>query len=734
MVMCYAVTLFTSALLLFLIQPMAGKMLLPFFGGTPAVWNVCMVFFQTFLLLGYGYAHFCTKIRQFRRQIFLHFTLMAIGLAALPFSFDTEPPADAIPAIFLLMQLSINLGLPFFIVSSSAPLLQNWFSRTNHPTAQDPYYLYAASNLGSLIALFGYPLFVEPALRLNNQSLTWTLGYILLIALIGTCGLWAFRSSQSKATVRPIPVGEMDGGLDPLNKPSVRQRFFWIFCAFVPSSMMLGTTTYITTNVAALPLLWVFPLALYLTTFILVFARKKLISQAVLARIAPFAAISFAPFFFFSIRISEFFLIYLHLGMFFLIALVCHGQLAAHRPHPRYLTGFYFWMSVGGVLGGIFNTLIAPLLFLQIIEYPLALLLACMVFPKVVTDLEHTQKQKKDLGRLVILSSALMGLFFFKNHIPSGLQHLVFFLVFSASALVCLSCKERRLSFALAVGILLLASAHLAVWDQGQRIYSSRNFFGVKQVVADRESGIHYLYHGTTVHGAQRIDSHGEITPLTYYHPLGPAADIFNISRSSNVQRKVAVIGLGVGSLASYARPGDHFTFFEIDPEIEGIARNERFFRFLSTIQGNFEVVLGDGRLTINKAKSGEFDVIVLDAFSSDAIPAHLLTREAVAIYLDKLAPEGILLFHISNRFLNLEPLMAGLAKELGLRCLIRDDNRIAKSLEKTGFLPSTYAAMGRPESKIRHLKDNPHWKEIHPAVKPMVWTDQFSNLIQLLK
>ena len=734
MVICYAVTLFTSALLLFLIQPMAGKMLLPFFGGTPAVWNVCMVFFQTFLLLGYGYAHFCTKIRQFRQQIFLHFILMVIGLVALPFSFNTEPSPAAIPSIFLLMQLSINLGLPFFIVSSSAPLLQNWFSRTNHPTAQDPYYLYAASNLGSLIALFGYPLLVEPALALNNQSLTWTIGYIFLIAMIGSCGLWALKSSQLKASVVQIPVGEIGGSLDRLSNPSARQKIFWIFCAFVPSSMMLGTTTYITTNVAALPLLWVFPLALYLTTFILVFARKQLISQAFLARIAPFAAISFSPFFFFSIRISEFFLIYLHLGIFFLIALVCHGQLAAHRPHPRYLTGFYFWMSVGGVLGGIFNTLIAPLLFVQIIEYPLALLLACLVFPRAVTDLEHTKNQKSDLGRIVLLSTGLLGLFYFKNHIPEGLHHLAFFLVFSATGLVCLSCKERRLSFTLALGVLLLASAHLADWDKGKRIYSSRNFFGVKQVVADEKSGIHYLYHGTTVHGAQRIDTHGEIIPLTYYHPLGPAADVFNLSHTSNVQRKVAVIGLGVGSLASYARPGDHFTFFEIDPEIENIARNERYFRFLSTIQGNFEVVLGDGRLTINKAEPGEFDVIVLDAFSSDAIPAHLLTREAVSIYLDKLASEGILLFHISNRFLNLEPLMAGLAKELGLRCLIRNDNRIAKSLEQSGFLPSTYAAMGRPESKIRHLKDNSHWHDINPAVKPMVWTDQFSNLIQLMK
>jgi hypothetical protein len=733
MLIGYAATLFISAFLLFLIQPMAGKMLLPLYGGTPAIWNACMVFFQAALLCGYSYAHLAMKYLSSRRQAWLHLLLMLSGLLALPLAFrnDALPPADADPTVFLLYRLAISVGLPFFIVSSSAPVLQRWFSQTNHPAADDPYFLYAASNFGSLLALLGYPLIVEPLLPLNAQSLAWSAGYALLIIMVGTCHLWlGARRKTAPAADEEIAAMAPEASLSP----SFRQQLFWLFCAFIPSSLMLGTTTFITTNLAAIPLLWVFPLALYLVTFILVFARKQLVPHALLVRLMPFAAIAFAPFFFVSTRLSEFILIPLHLGMFFLTSLFCHGELAASRPHPRHLTGFYLWMSIGGVLGGIFNALLAPVLFERVIEYPLGLLLACLLLPQVVSDSDHAKRRIGDIIRPLLLAAFVIGLSRLTGILELEHHQLAFFLLFATTGLACFSFKERRWRFALGFGVLLLAMGHVADRVQGEQVYASRNFYGVKRVVANAQAGIRYLYHGTTVHGSQWLASDRGITPLTYYHRSGPVGDIFGDRDSTAVKKHVAVIGLGVGSLASYARPGEHFTFYEIDPEIESIARNERFFGFLGGMQGSLEVVLGDGRLTLAGAKPGAFDIILLDAFSSDSIPVHLLTREAVALYLSKLQPQGLLVFHISNRYLNLEPLMAGLADEFGLSCLIRKDSTNSTDPGQAGKMPSDYAAMGHPGSAIQHLAGNPDWQPINPGREPLVWTDQFSNLIRLMK
>lgn len=732
MLIGYAITLFLSALLLFLIQPMAGKMLLPLYGGTPAIWNTCMVFFQAALLLGYGYAHLMVKYLGSRRQSAMHLLLMLTGLLALPLAFSNNalPPADIDPTSFLLYQLSIRVGLPFFIVSSSAPVLQRWFSQTNHPASGDPYFLYAASNFGSLLALLGYPLVVEPLLALDRQSLWWSAGYGLLIVMVAACRLWLVSRYKE-----PAEADKQMAGAAPEDtpSPSFRLQLFWMFCAFVPSSLMLGTTTFITTNLAAIPLMWVFPLALYLTTFIFVFARKQLLPHTRVVRLMPFAAIAFAPLFFWSIRGSEFILILLHLGMFFLTSLFCHGELAASRPHPTHLTGFYLWMSVGGVLGGIFNALLAPVVFDRIIEYPLGLLLACLLLPQLISGEDRTKARIGDILRPLALALIVVGMFRITAPLAQEHNHAVFFLIFATAGLACFSFKERRWRFALGFAILLLAMGHVADQVKGQQVYASRNFFGVKRVVANTQEGIRYLYHGTTVHGSQWLDTDHSLTPLTYYHRSGPVGDIFGELISTENKDNVAIIGLGVGSLASYAHPGEHFTFYEIDPEVERIARNERYFDFLDAMQGQLEVVIGDGRLSLAQAEPGAFDIILLDAFSSDAIPVHLITREAVALYLSKLQTQGMLVFHISNRYLNLEPLMAGLSAEFGLSCLIRKDSANPRDPDQAGKLPSVYAAMGRPGSAIGHLAGNPNWQPIRPGTEHIVWTDQFSNLIHLM-
>jgi hypothetical protein len=732
MLICYGATLFLSAFLLFSIQPMAGKMLLPLYGGTPAVWNACMVFFQAALLCGYGYAHLAVKKLGLHRQPRLHLLLMLLALAALPPALRENilPPGNADPTVFLLYLLTVRVGLPFFIVSSSAPLLQRWFAETTHPAAGDPYFLYAASNLGSLTALLGYPLLVEPLLPLDGQGRAWSAGYGLLFLLTGACLMLrnARKNPQGGKAARTAAAED----LPDLPPPSGRQKLFWLFSSFVPSSLMLGTTTYLTTNLSAIPLLWVLPLALYLATFILVFARKRLLPHRWMVRILPFAAIAFAPFFFLSIRLSEFLLIPLHLLMFFLAAMVCHGELAASRPHPRHLTGFYLWMSVGGVLGGAFNALAAPLLFDRVIEYPLGLFLACLALPGAISAGGRAGRLAGDLLWPLLSAVLAAGLFLLAGREAGENQQPVFFLIFAATGLICFACKERRLRFALSYGVLLLAIGQVDDLAKGNQLYVSRNFFGVKRVVVNPQLGVRVLYHGTTMHGCQRLADRQQAEPMTYYHRSGPAGDVFALLDDAGNRQQVAVIGLGAGSLAGYAKPGRRFVFFEIDPQVVRIASDRRFFTFLSGMQGDYEVILGDGRLTLSRAAPQHFDLVVLDAFSSDAIPVHLLTREAVAIYLDKLKSNGLLVFHISNRFLDLEPLMAGLARELDLHCLIRRD--CAPAAEAAGKLPSDYVVMGRAGSLVEQLEADQDWRPAEAGPKPPVWTDQYSNLTGLLK
>jgi hypothetical protein len=732
MLICYGATLFLSAFLLFSIQPMAGKMLLPLFGGTPAVWNACMVFFQAALLCGYGYAHLAVRKLGLRRQPLLHLLLMLLALLALPPALQVSavPPGNADPAFFLLYLLTLGVGLPFFIVSSSAPLLQRWFAETTHPAAGDPYFLYAASNLGSLTALLGYPLLFEPLLPLDSQGRAWSAGYGLLLLLTGACLILRNARKQPDGEKAARAAATVD--LPDIPPPSGRQKLFWLFSSFVPSSLMLGTTTYLTTNLAAIPLLWVLPLALYLATFILVFARKRLLPHRWMVRSLPFAAIAFAPFFFLSIRLSEFLLIPLHLLMFFLAAMVCHGELAASRPHPYHLTGFYLWMSVGGVLGGAFNALAAPLLFDRVIEYPLGLFLVCLVLPGAVSAGARAGRLAGDLLWPLLSAALASGLFQLAGKEAGGDQRPVFFLIFAVTGMVCFACKGRRLRFALGYGVLLLAMAHVDDLAKGDQLYASRNFYGVKRVIANPQLGVRVLYHGTTMHGCQRLADRRQAEPMTYYHRSGPAGDVFALLDAAEDPQQVAVVGLGAGSLAGYARPGRHFVFFEIDPEVVRIARDSRFFSFLSGMEGSYEVVLGDGRLTLSRAAPRHFDVVVLDAFSSDAIPVHLLTKEAVGTYLDKLKRNGLLVFHISNRFLDLEPLMAGLARELDLHCLIRRD--CAPAAEDAGKLPSDYVVMGRDGSLIGQLEADPNWRPAEAGAAAPVWTDQYSNLTGLLK
>ncbi|HUU85739.1 MAG TPA: fused MFS/spermidine synthase [Phycisphaerae bacterium] len=740
LVVSFTATLFVSALLLFLVQPMVGKMILPMFGGTPAVWNTCMVFFQAVLLAGYAYAHVTTVWLGVRRQAVIHLVLLLIPLAALPIAAASgpAPPAAANPAPWLLWRLLLTVGLPFFVVSTSGPLLQRWFAGTAHPSAGDPYFLYAASNAGSLLALLAYPLLIEPAFPLDAQAQVWTAGYVVLIVMAAGCAAAVWRTcSPALATTPRRPTGVAATVGIPhtaLAVPTLRRRAHWVVLAFVPSSLMLGVTAHITTDLAAVPLLWVIPLALYLLTFVLVFAKRPPIPLAVNVRLLPFVMLPLALLTFLELRAAGWLLVPLHLFVFFVAAMVCHGRLAGSRPSAGHLTEFYLWMSVGGVLGGLFNAIIAPLIFATVVEYPLVMVLACMMMPRRGTAPDTARTKRLDVAlpiALAVVAGAIMvGLQ------TAGITQGVFgrLFAFGVPAIICFSFKDRPLRFGLGFGVLLLTVSYYAGLEKGHRLHVERNFFGTKRVEVAAGGRLRVLVHGRTKHGIQSTDPARSDEPLAYYHRTGPVGDVFDGLSESRPTARVAIIGLGVGAIAAYAEPDQHFTFYEIDPGVARIAADTRYFTFLAHCRAPCDVVLGDGRLTLGDAPDRQYDLIILDAFSSDAIPTHLLTREAVELYLEKLADDGLLVFHISNRYLGLEPILGNLAREMDLVCAARADLAVRQDEQAEGKLPSHYAALARTAEDLGNLLDHPLWKRVPPDPNAPVWTDQYSNILGLFR
>lgn len=736
----FATTLFVSALLLFLIQPMVGKMILPLLGGTPAVWNTCMVFFQAALLAGYAYAHTTVAWLGVRRQATLHLIVLLIPLFVLPIAMagGSAPPTDANPVLWLLWRLLVAVGLPFFAVSASAPLLQKWFAYTGHRDAKDPYFLYAASNTGSLLALLGYPLLLEPSLVLVDQSRIWAAGYALLAVMIGACAIVVRRCSVVAAA---YPNRETSAGLSHAvgtsadsSGPTVHRRMWWVLTAFVPSSLMLGVTTHITTNLAAVPLLWVIPLAIYLLTFVLVFARKPVLGHELMARLLPFVILPVAVLTFLELRTMGWLLIPLHLVMFFVAAMVCHGRLAKSRPSARHLTEFYLWMSVGGVLGGLFNAIVAPLVFHSVAEYPLAMVLACLVLPRRGTAEDAPRARRLDFALPGALGLVAVGIIRGLHSVGLSEGVLSRVLALGLPAMLCFSFKERPIRFGLGFGVVLLVIAYYAGLQHGRPVCVERNFFGVKRVVLDSERNLRILVHGTTKHGIQSTVPKAHPEPLAYYHRSGPIGDVFSAYHGQDAKSRIAVIGLGVGAMAAYARPGQHFALYEIDPAVARIAGDPEYFTFLTQCRGTYEIVLGDGRLTLARAPDRSYDLIVLDAFSSDAIPTHLLSREAFEVYLSKLGDGGVLVFHISNVHLNLEPVVGRLAAEFGLICRSRADLAVSEKEQARGKLPSHYVAMARSPEDLGDLADNPQWRPVSPHPDTPVWTDQYSNLLSLFR
>ncbi len=724
----FASTLFLSAFLLFLVQPMVAKMVLPMLGGSPAVWNGCMVFFQMLLVAGYGYAFSASKLQNTRVRFLVHAGLLLIPFAVLPVIIDRQsavPPGNPIGWLFAL--LAGTIGLPFFALSTSASTLQHWFSRTSHPAARDPYFLYVASNLGSLLALVLYPTLVEPWLALGEQGQLWSLGYAAFVALTGACALTAFRHTQ---------VGHRSTA--PNSRPRERetatplaavQRARWVTLSFVPSSLMLAVTTYLSTDIAAVPLLWILPLALYLLTFIVAFGSKTGPARAVARRAVPLVVVPLVLFMTTRVYVPLFVIVPLHLIAFVFVALLCHSELAHDRPAPTHLTEFYFWISFGGMLGGVFNTLIAPVIFSGIFEYPLVLALACLVLP--ATGTHVASKLRVALDWLVPLGIGGLSVGLLAWAASHRTNPSVMLAMITLPALVSYGQSRRPLRFTLSLAAMLLAGSWFA--GAGEPVlHRSRTFFGVYRISLDRSQRYHALAHGTTLHGMQALDSARRSEPLTYFHRTGPFGQAFEQLPRIGTAKEIAVIGLGIGTLASYARHGQRWTFYEIDPEVERIARTSAYFTFLDACADGCRVVLGDARLSLARARPGQFDLIVLDAFSSDAIPVHLLTHEALALYLSRLAPGGALAFHISNGHLALGPVVAGLAASHHLVAVERIDRRTPDWPQ--GKSESQWVIIGRSVDELGSLNRDPEWTPLVATPSTPRWTDDFSNILSVLK
>jgi hypothetical protein len=852
----FAATLFVSAFLLFLVQPMIAQMILPRLGGTPAVWNTCMVFFQAALLAGYGYTHSATTHWPVRRQTLLHLGLLLLpvlftlvfflpGLrdwdlrfSDLPFDIGNwTPTTDANPIWSVLYLLLIIVGLPFFVVATSAPLLQRWFVSTGHPSSKDPYFLYGASNLGSMLALISYPLLFQPTFELPTQAKIWTYGYVVMIVLVSVCGLVVWKApiprlvtlpssggsgvpataiqasppvqSQQAITVKPsgkrargrpvlaaatapaavavvdarllqylvwagigtvlagvvclaliyakvvrlptsvmkvVPMAVVLAGVGLIASPLIARqtrsrqeinwlrRLRWVALAAAPSSLMLGITTYMTTDIAAVPFFWIVPLALYLLSFILVFSRwpvpwtgkpHRIVVYAQPGILAICAMVMYG-----SYAVPWQVVMLAHLVAFFTCVMLCHGEMARDRPSAQYLTEFYLWMSVGGVLGGIFNSLLAPLLFEHVIEYFVVLVASLLLRPqthfwawyqkKPEPPDDHTlQEYLLDLGYAVclgLLAFALLRLAQSQTLWPSARSFYQFLyhqydkfgmnehraemwalwtevlLIQGIPCVICLCFAGRPVRVGLGVACLLLANVYQGT-DESNIIYANRSFFSIQRVRREEpKEGVAYnvLIHGGIDHGRQNIDPAVRDNPISYFYPSNPIGQIFTNLKRLDAQetedgklpskRPYAVVGLGIGTLASYGNKGQTVHFYEIDPAVLNLSEpaddSEPYFWYLRDAKKRgvkLDVILGDGRLKLKDAKE-KYQVIVLDAFSSDAIPVHLMTKEAIAMYLTKLRDDGILVFNITNRYVSLAPVLADLAKEFDLVCLYQGD------------------------------------------------------------
>ena len=688
----YACTIFLSAFLLFAVQPMIGKIILPWFGGSAAVWSTCLMFFQAALLGGYLYAHWSTTWFRPKKQALLHIALMALSLALLPIlpSPSWKPSHAGDPSLRILLLLAVTIGLPYILLSTTSPLLQAWYVAAK-PGAL-PYRLFALSNFGSLLALLSYPVLIEPLLTTHAQAYGWSAIYVVFAAVCATIAWSALRTShQPPATPAETPLSSEVS-------PSWTVRLLWTALSTCASALLLAITNHLSQNVAPIPFLWVLPLAVYLLSFILCFERENVYHRGVFLPLLAIALDGAA----YAIYANEgnpniAWAIPTFVAALFICCMVCNGELARLKPDPRYLTSFYMMIALGGALGGLFVAIVAPRVFHTYLELPLSLV-ACSALAAVVLWISPQRPSQQSsqtwLGKIPVTAV-----------------------------------RMAMLAFTAGLAIHLGYEKHLA--DQRFRL-SVRNFYGVLRVrdipESDTDTAVRRLIHGTINHGEQLMDAKRRDDPTSYYGPYS------GLGRSMGYLQKrgpvrVAVIGLGSGVTASYCRTGDFFRFYEINPLALSIAST--WFTFLGDCKADHRVLLGDARLTLEGQPTQQYDLMAIDAFSSDAIPVHLLTREAFALYFRHLKPAGILAVHVSNRYLDLVPVVARNARDFGKTAVDVDDQDEDEDYFSNSdwVLVSGDAAIFRdPAFKSSSVQP----ARYRPSLRP--WTDDYSNLFQILK
>lgn len=735
----FVLTILVGSFLLFQVQPMVARMVLPKLGGAPAVWNSAMLVYQALLLGGYAYAHWLGRFT-IRRQATIHIALFVLAALWLPIGIaKIAPPAPGQEALWVPLLLLASIGPVFFVVSAQAPLIQRWFAAD--PRAGDPYYLYAASNLGSFAGLISYPALVEPNLPLAAQSWGWTAGYGVLVLLVAAVAAARWQSGMAHDTA-------VDGVGEP--RPNARRQLHWLLIAAVPSGLMLSTTTHLTTDIVAMPLLWVLPLGLYLLSFVIAFSTATRLTQ-IFTTIAPPLLLSVGGLALISSGGGTMLVALGSLAMLFVVATALHGYLYHLRPAPQHLTLFYLIMSAGGVVGGLFAALFAPLLFDWVYEHPLLVLAAALLLPLPALFpwnawLKLSEKTTRIAAALLVVIAGICcwRMTTIWDGSLTGWPAIMAGIIFTAGVLAI----GWRWAFVPILAFLMLA---LGGWHTIEGSFTGmrvRSYFGVYTVTDDPYRHQRRLAHGTTLHGLQRTQPGLELEPTTYYgHQSGVGLTLDKAEALAGPDASVGIVGLGAGTLSCYRRPGQHWTIFEIDPAMVAIARDPSKFTFLSKCAPNVPIVIGDARLQIAKLPPARFDILVIDAFSSDAIPLHLLTGEAFGIYARALKPGGILLVHISNRFFGLEPVLAAEAKARGWSAAIRIDpspTDIDPNNPDYGDLTaSNWVALTATPQRLQQLtgvlksrpkaEDKDVWVPLEARPNFTRWTDDYASTLPVL-
>ena len=752
----FSLTLLLSSFLLFLVQPMIGRMLLPSLGGTPAVWNGCMLFFQAALLAGYAWAHYGPPKLGVKNHLLVHLFLLAAVCCLLPMKIvdSWAAPVDSNPMFWLLGQLTLCVGLPFFVISSSAPLLQRWFSLSASETEQgsEPWFLYAISNFGSLVALISYPFVFERIMGLTNQGIFWASGFLLLTCMFANCAWYTLRNARPEVLTRPRTKTHTA----PL---SWNQRVRYIVLAAIPSSLMLGVTTIVSTDAGSFPLMWSIPLALYLITFILVFAKRQLLPHRWIVRATPFFLLAMPLVMTIDLGDNPALMIAAHFAVFFVVAMACHGEMARLRPPVEQLTEFYLMMSIGGVVGGAFNSLLAPVLFNSILEYPIVLIAASLVLPawREIADGQNSTDSSPAPSWLsiekiwavpVALLVLLSGVWAFEYSLLTLFRPLVMLLGFAVPAAVCILLARSPRRFVPCYALLLLGYPFIHV--NHDVTLKQRGFFGVNEIATVGE--FRTLINGRTQHGMQRIEETENPLPLSYYHPDGPVGDLFR--QFGDQQNRIGVVGLGVGTIAAYGQANQQLDFYEIDPIVYQMASDENYFSYLSSARSDVEVILGDARVQLDarrkrmsrltnvawrpnsnetQTKNRLYGMMILDAFGSDSVPIHLLTEEAVELYLDSLDENGLLAIHISSKFMNFIPVGAALSQHFGLHSAVRTDAQLTQSDRQSGRSASRYMIFSRDKETIDRFLDLENGWQPLKSDRPVHWTDEHANILDVM-